>query len=87
MSYCQNNIWIASGGFVRKFRVMIASAFARKPFDHQVVSLDVPELAKFVKELAPIFEAAAFGQFRYRMRWVQYREPVLFLWLRRPCGP
>ena len=84
---CKNNIWIASGGFARDFGVMIDTPFARKPFDDQVVSFDVPELAKFVKELAPIFDRAVFGQFRYWTRWLQYREPVHLVRLRRPCGP
>jgi hypothetical protein len=55
----KNNIWIASSGFAREFRVTIESPFLRKPFDDEVVSLDVAELAKFVKELAPILKRSA----------------------------
>ena len=55
---------------------MINTPFARIPFDHEVFSLDVAELSKFVKELAIIFDATVFGQIGYRMRRVQYREPV-----------
>jgi hypothetical protein len=83
----KNNIGIASSGFARDFRVAIDTPFARKPLDHQVFSLNVAELAKFVKELAIILKAAVFGQIGYWMRWVQYREPIHLLRLHCPCGP
>jgi hypothetical protein len=84
---CKNNIWIASNGFAREFRIMINTLFARKPFDHQVFSLDVAEPAKFVKELAIIVQGAVFGQVGYRMRWVEPRDPVYLVRLHCPCSP
>jgi hypothetical protein len=76
-----------SYGFAREFRVMINTPFTRKPFDHQVFSLNVAELAKFVKELTIIFDAAIFAQIGYRMRWVEYRDAVDLARLHSPCRP
>jgi hypothetical protein len=44
--------------------------------DQSVLSLDIAEAAKFLKERAIVYETTCLGQFRYRMGRMQDRDPV-----------